>query len=69
MSTLTVTCNKRVASTERFSPRFGVALGEGWNNLMRFAVGLTHLWPFIIILVILIWWWRWRRAVRRSVKT
>ena len=69
MSTLTVTCNKRVASTERFSPRFGVALEEGWNNLVRFALGLTHLWPFVLILGVLIWWWRRRRAIRRRAKT
>lgn len=61
MSTLTITCQKRVASTERFSPRFGVALKEGWNNLLRFLVGLTHLWPFVIILAALLFWWRRRR--------
>ncbi|MBL7964247.1 MAG: DUF4349 domain-containing protein [Flavobacteriales bacterium] len=61
MSTLSITCQKRVAVSERFSPRFGVALREGWNNLLRFLVGLTHLWPFVVSLAGVLLWWRWRR--------
>lgn len=64
MSTLTITCVKEQAMTERFTPRFGVALGEGWNNLLRFLVGLTHLWPFVILFGVLVWWWRRRRSKR-----
>jgi hypothetical protein len=66
MSTLTITCNKQVAVRERFSPQFGVALREGWNNLLRFLVGLTYLWPFVILTGALAWWWRRRRAGKRS---
>ena len=66
MSTVSVTCNKRVAVRERFSPQFGVALREGWNNLLRFLVGLTHLWPFVVVAVVLVWWWRRRRAAHRK---
>jgi hypothetical protein len=66
MSTLSITCTKQQAISERFSPQFGVALVEGWNNLLRFAVGLTHLWPFVILLGVLIWWWRRRRAQRKK---
>lgn len=65
MSSLTITCQKRVAVSERFTPRFGVAVKEGWNNLMRFMVWLAHLWPFVILTGLLIWWWR-RRRVKRS---
>ena len=67
MSTLTITCNRQVAARERFSPQFGVALREGWNNLLRFLVGLTHLWPFVLLAAVLVWWWRRRRAQSRKV--
>lgn len=65
MSALTITCTKQQALSERFSPQFGVAFKEGWNNLLRFAVMLANLWPFVILSVVVIWWWRKRRA-RRS---
>ncbi|MEZ4757439.1 MAG: DUF4349 domain-containing protein [Flavobacteriales bacterium] len=66
LSPVSITCNKRVAVRERFSPQFGVALREGWNNLLRFLVGLTHLWPFVVVAAVLVWWWRKRRAQRRK---
>lgn len=66
MSTLTITCSKQQAVVERFTPKFGVAFKEGWNNLLRFAVGLTNLWPFVILFGVLLWWWRRRRAVRKK---
>lgn len=62
MSSLTITCQKRVATTERFTPRFGVALKEGWSNLLRFAVHLAELWPFVLIAAGMSWWWRKRRG-------
>ncbi len=64
MSTLTITCTKQQALVERFSPKFGVAFKEGWNNLLRFTVWLTNLWPFVILIGVLVWWWRRRRARR-----
>lgn len=64
MSMLTITCTKQQAVSERFTPRFGVAMREGWNNLLRFLVGLTHLWPFVVLCGGLVWWWRRRRTKR-----
>lgn len=64
MSMLTITCTKEKAVSERFTPRFGVAVQEGWNNLLRFLVGLTHLWPFVVLGGVLVWWWRGRRGKR-----
>lgn len=64
LSTLTITCQKQVATTERFTPRFGLALKEGWSNLLRFAVRLAELWPFVLIIAGLSWWWRRRKAAR-----
>lgn len=62
MSALTITCTKQQALAERFSPKFGVAFKEGWNNLLRFAVVLTNLWPFVLVSMVLVWWWRKRRT-------
>lgn len=66
MSMLTITCTKQQALVERFSPKFGVAFKEGWNNLLRFSVWLTNLWPFVILIGVLVWWWRKRRARKSS---
>lgn len=62
MSALTITCTKQQALAERFSPKFGVAFKEGWNNLLRFAVVLTNLWPFVLVSIVLVWWWRKKRT-------
>lgn len=66
MSTLSITCTKQQALVERFSPQFGVAFKEGWNNLLRFSVWLTNLWPFVILIGLLLWWWRRRRARKKA---
>lgn len=66
MSQLTITCYKQQAISERFSPRFGIALREGWNNLLRFLVGLTHLWPFVLAIGAGTWWLRKRRGQAKA---
>lgn len=64
MSTLTIMCSKQQALAERFSPKFGVAFKEGWNNLLRFAVLFTNIWPFVLLTAALLLWWRRRRTKR-----
>lgn len=64
LSSLTITCTKQVPMVQRYTPRFGVALKEGWNNLLRFTVWLAHLWPFVIIIGTLVWWWRRARRAK-----
>lgn len=66
MSSLTITCSKQVPMVQRYTPRFGVAFKEGWNNLLRFSVWLANLWPFVILLGVLVWWWRKRRSRRKA---
>lgn len=68
MSTLTITCTKPQASSDKFTPHVGVALKEGWNNLLRFLVGLLYIWPFTLAFVILLAWWVRRRKRRRGAK-
>lgn len=33
-----------------YKPQFGRAFRNGWENLLRFAVGLTSTWPFLLII-------------------
>lgn len=56
MSTLTITCVKPQASNESFSPHVGVALREGWNNLVRVLVGALYVWPFVLLAGGALWW-------------
>lgn len=66
MSTLTITCTKPQARSDSFTPHVGVALKEGWNNLLRFLVGLLHIWPFVLLFGGLVWWWARRRRGRNA---
>jgi len=51
LSSLTVTYYKEIPSVSGFTPHFGQALGEGWENLLQFCVGITRIWPFILLLI------------------
>ncbi len=67
MSTLTITCVKPQASNESVGPHVGVALREGWNNLVRVLVGALYIWPFVV-LAGLVLWWLLRRDRRKAAK-
>jgi hypothetical protein len=54
LSKLTVTCYQKVKSPFQFSSKFGNSLKGGWRNLMWFFIGLTNLWPFIIVGIIVL---------------
>ena len=69
MSTLTITCTRPQARSDSFSPHIGVAVKEGWNNLLRFFVGLLYIWPFALAFVILLAWWVRRRRLRGRSKS
>jgi Domain of unknown function (DUF4349) len=48
-----------------FLGRLGDALGNGWAGLLDFMVGLTSIWPFLLIILGLGWllrrWWKSRK--------
>ena len=50
-STLTVTFWQETHSGPSFTGKFGNAFKAGWQNLIWFFVGLTYIWPFIIIII------------------
>jgi len=50
LSSLTVTYYQKTHSTFGFSSKFGLAIKSGWDNLLWFFIGLTHIWPFVLII-------------------
>lgn len=55
MSTLTVVCVKPRAGNDGLGPGFGIALREGWNNLVRVLVAVLHIWPFLLVAGVVLW--------------
>jgi hypothetical protein len=53
-STLTVVFYEKTASSFGFWHKFVHAIQNGWTNVLWFFIGLTHLWPFLLIGVIII---------------
>lgn len=51
LSTLTVEYYQRTSSAFRFSSKFGHALVTGWNWFLSFIIGLTNIWPFLLIII------------------
>lgn len=54
LSTLDVTCYVRLNESPEFARYFRNSIGNGWNNLVWFAVGLLNIWPFILMVIALI---------------
>ena len=50
-STLTVTFYEKTAVPFAFFSKIGSALRNGWTNLLWSIVGLTHIWPLLIIIL------------------
>src|SRR5690606_25782793 len=48
-STLTMTFYETIPNETEFAQKFKNGFKNGWDNLIWFFVGLTNLWPFILI--------------------
>lgn len=48
-STLTMTFYEPIPNETEFGLKFKNGLRNGWDNLIWFFVGLTNIWPFILI--------------------
>lgn len=53
-SSLTMTFYERIPKQTEFGEKFKDGFRNGWNNFIWFFVGLTNLWPFILIGIIFI---------------
>jgi len=49
-----------------FFAKVGPAISKGWSSLLKFLIGLLHIWPFILLAGLGIW--GLRRMTRRSEK-
>lgn len=67
MATLTITFYTVMPTQTAFGDKFGDGFKNGWDNLIWFFVGLTNIWPFILIAVVLIILFR-RYRKKKKVK-
>lgn len=68
-STLTVTFYEKIANQTEFGSKFKDGFRNGWENLIWFFVGLTNIWPFVLIFIGLIFMlisWRKKRKNRNK---
>ncbi|MFT7613158.1 MAG: hypothetical protein ACI9J3_002128 [Parvicellaceae bacterium] len=64
-SSLIVTCYVEIPGGPRqgYAHKFGNGFENGWDGFVLFFVGLTNLWPFLIIGIIV--WFFVRRAIKK----
>ncbi|MBA4054797.1 MAG: DUF4349 domain-containing protein [Marivirga sp.] len=55
-STLEVHYYQVVGTGFGFGGKFGHSVANGWNNLLVFLIGLTNIWPFLILFSAIGWW-------------
>jgi hypothetical protein len=58
----------QVEKSNKFGEKFIDGFASGWENLIWFFIGLTNIWPFIILIIVLIWFIRRRIIARRNRK-
>jgi hypothetical protein len=62
-STITITVYEIISAPSLFGERWVRSLGEGWQNMLDFLVGITSLWPFLLIGMGVIFGYRsWRKS-------
>lgn len=61
LSTLNVTYFIHLKESPAFAEYFRNGFGNGWNNLVWFAVGLLNIWPFILLVILLIAGFKFKR--------
>ncbi len=67
LSTLTVTFYKEIPNKTEFGGKMADGIGNGWDNLMWFFIGIINIWPFVLIFVGLTFWLiRWRKKRKKS---
>lgn len=48
-SVLTISFYEKTSTVFGFSSKMGQAIKNGWTNLLWFFVGITSLWPFVVL--------------------
>ena len=62
LSTLTMTFYEKIYAATEFGSKFKSGFRHGYENLIWFLVGLTNIWPFIILVILAIF------GIRRLAK-
>ncbi|GAB1416975.1 DUF4349 domain-containing protein [Paludibacter sp.] len=68
LSTLTISFYEAVPRNIAFGNKFKHGFRSGWENFILFFVGLTNIWPFIIIIGVGVWWLVSNRKKRKAKK-
>jgi len=66
LSTLTVTYYQKGNTAFGLSSKLKNGIQGGWNNLLWFFVGLTHMWPFVLIIAAAIFFFIRQRRKRKN---
>jgi hypothetical protein len=64
-ATLTVETYQRIAAPIGFTAKFGAAFVTGWHALLYVAIGLSSVWPFLLLIaVVMLVAFRWQKKRR-----
>lgn len=56
-STLTVNYYEPIGAEFGFFGKVKESVGNGWENLLAFFIGIVNVWPFVLVAVGLVFWW------------
>ncbi|MEZ5012709.1 MAG: DUF4349 domain-containing protein [Chitinophagales bacterium] len=68
-ATVDITYYQVTEKRSLFGERFNRGLQSGWNNLLRFLIGLSYGWPFIVIGVLFFFFMRRRIRFKQNKLT
>lgn len=63
-STLSINIYQETRREFEFFKKIGNGLSEGWDNFLRFLVGVVYLWPFVLLVLIVMYVLKIRRKRR-----
>ncbi len=68
-STLNLTYYEMIGTDFGFASKFVNALGNGWDNLLSFLIGLISIWPFVVIIgaLVIVGWKTWRKRAAKEL--
>lgn len=65
-STLNITCYQSVPEDQQFGREFSKGFEQGWENLVWFFIGLTNIWPFVLLTIAVILMVKRLRQIKRN---
>lgn len=65
-STLTVNYYESIGAEFGFFGKVKESVGNGWENLLAFFIGVINVWPFVLVAFALVVWWLRRKRKTQS---